>query len=160
MHLRLRNSSFDARFVVCLAQSAGRRGSGAENLTLPLSAEAAHLRFSHGEKRKRLQSVGLEPLPSQERFRREGGLGVWRKRCYSAQRSSLPSTFSEKSNDCAIIHWPVKHRTSVRHFNLRDFDSDTSQMMGLRKQAKREARSGEGATFARDGFAVPSTGSL
>ncbi|WP_431309516.1 hypothetical protein, partial [Bradyrhizobium liaoningense] len=61
-----------------------------------------------------------------------------------------------KSQTIALSFKPVKHRTFTRHFNLRDFQSDTNN--GLRRTSPKEVRSGEGATLARDGFAVPSTG--
>ena len=61
-----------------------------------------------------------------------------------------------KSQTIALSFKPVKHRTFTRHFNLRDLQSDTNN--GLRRTSPKEVRSGEGATLARDGFAVPSTG--
>ncbi|WP_206736183.1 hypothetical protein [Bradyrhizobium betae] len=61
-----------------------------------------------------------------------------------------------KSQTIALSFKPVKHRTITRHFDLRDFQSETNN--GLRKTSPKEVRSGEGATLARDGFAVPSTG--
>ncbi|MBH5401878.1 hypothetical protein HZZ13_29410 [Bradyrhizobium sp. CNPSo 4010] len=61
-----------------------------------------------------------------------------------------------KSQTIALSFKPVKHRTIIRHFNLRDFSSETNN--GFRKTSPKEVRSGEGATLARNGFAVPSTG--
>jgi hypothetical protein len=63
-----------------------------------------------------------------------------------------------KSQTIALSFKPVKHRTISRQFNLRDFQSRTNN--GLRKANPKEVRSGEGATPARDGFSVPSTGRL
>src|SRR6266702_7808689 len=49
----------------------------------------------------------------------------------------------------------VKHRTITRQFNLRNCENTNAL---VNKQARREVRSGEGATLACDGFAVPPTG--
>jgi hypothetical protein len=67
-------------------------------------------------------------------------------------------TTSLKSQTIALSFKPVKHRTITRQFILRDFQSETNN--GLRKASPKEVRSGEGATLARDGFSVPSTGRL
>src|SRR5207302_111829 len=46
----------------------------------------------------------------------------------------------------------VKHRTITRQFNLRNCDNTNAL---VNKPARREVRSGQSATLACDGFAVP-----
>lgn len=63
-----------------------------------------------------------------------------------------------KSQTIALSFKPVKHRTIARQFNLRDLSIRDKQW--LAKASPKELRSGDGATLARDGFSVPSTGRL
>jgi hypothetical protein len=97
--------------LCCLpVQSAGRRGSGAENPTLPLSAGAAHLLQSW--RYKRTAPVGEIGADTFQRALPTWGLGGLRKRCYSAQGFRCRQR-SAKSQRCHQFDRQTPHYHSL-----------------------------------------------
>ena len=102
--------------------------------------------------------MGLEPLPSKERFRRGGlwGLSEALPFC-TALFAAVNVRILPKSHTIALSPIdPSNTGLSLAISVCETFGHFANN--GLAKNEPREVRSGEGATLARDGFAVPSTG--